>query len=195
MIAILELSAALRDEMRGVCWQEHPECPSFDDLRLVRLRHHGFDGRTHEGELVVHVPLANEVLAIFERIYAAGFPIHSARRIEHFRGSDPESMAANNSSGFNFRVVDGTANLSQHALGRAIDINPVQNPWVRGARIDPEAGSAYLDRSQLRPGMIVRPGPVVSAFEAAGWRWGGDVPNAADYHHFSKQIQLTHCGR
>ncbi|HET8935651.1 MAG TPA: M15 family metallopeptidase [Polyangiales bacterium] len=186
MTAFFELSAAVRDEMRGVSWHEHPACPSFDALRLVRVRHHSFDGRPHQGELVVHATLAEEVLAIFERIYAAGFPIHSARRIDHFRGSDDASMAANNSSAFNFRVIDGTATLSQHALGRAIDINPVQNPWVRGERVDPEAGRTYLDRTQLRPGMIVRPGPVIAAFEAAGWRWGGDVPSAADYHHFSK---------
>jgi poly-gamma-glutamate synthesis protein (capsule biosynthesis protein) len=95
-------------------------------------------------------------------------------------------MAANNSSAFNFRVVDGTQRLSQHALGRAVDINPLQNPWRRGARVDPEAGSAYLDRAQLRPGMIVRPGPVIAAFEAAGWSWGGDVADAPDFHHFSK---------
>jgi hypothetical protein len=186
MIAILELSAAVRDEMRGVSWQEHPACPSFDALRLVRLRHLGFDGSSHAGELVVHATLADEVLAIFERIYAAGFPIHSARRIDGFRGSDPESMTANNSSAFNFRVIDGTDQLSQHALGRAIDINPIQNPWVRGERVDPEAGSVYLDRSRPRPGMILRPGPVIAAFEEAGWRWGGDIPNAPDYHHFSK---------
>lgn len=172
--------------MRGVSWREHPDCPSFEALRLVRLRHRGFDKLSHEGELVVHASLAHEVVEIFERIYAASFPIHSVRRIDHFRGSDPDSMAANNSSAFNFRVIEGTSALSQHALGQAIDINPVQNPWLRGARVDPHAGSAYVDRTLLRPGMIVRPGPVLAAFEAAGWRWAGDVATAPDYHHFSK---------
>lgn len=126
------------------------------------------------------------MLTVFEHIFAARFPIHSLRRIDHFAGSDPESMAANNSSAFNFRLVDGSEHLSQHALGQAIDINPLQNPWLRGERVDPEAGRAYLDRRQLRPGMIVRPGPVIAAFEAAGWRWGGDNADAPDYHHFSK---------
>lgn len=186
MLGIFELSSAVRDEMRGVSWQAHPACPSFEALRLVRLRHWGFDQRSHEGELVVHASLAEEVVEIFEHIYAASFPIFSAIRIDHFRGSDPDSMAANNSSAFNFRLIDGTSALSQHALGRAIDINPLQNPWLRGGRVDPVAGQAYIDRTQLRPGMIVRPGPVLEAFERAGWRWGGDVVDAPDYHHFSK---------
>lgn len=190
MIGIFELSEAVREEMRGVSWHEHPACPSFDSLRLLKLRHWGFDGATHEGELVVHATLADEVLVVFERIFSAHFPIHSMRRIDHYAGNDHVSMAANNCSGFNFRVVDGSERLSHHALGQAIDINPVQNPWLRGARVDPEAGRSYLDRTQLRPGMIVRPGPVLAAFEAAGWSWGGDAA-APDYHHFSKRRDDT----
>lgn len=185
MVGIFDLSAAVRDEMRGVSWHEHPACPSFDSLRLLKLRHWGFDGATHEGELIVHERVADEVLVIFERIYAAHFPISGMRRIDHYGGSDPESMAANNCSAFNFRVVEGTERLSHHALGQAIDINPVQNPWLRGARVDPEAGRAYLDRTKPRPGMILRPGPVIAAFEQAGWHWGGEA-KTPDYHHFSK---------
>ena len=185
MVGIFNLSAAVRAEMRGVSWHDHPACPSFDSLRLLKLRHWGFDAATHEGELVVHETLAAEILTIFEQIYAASFPIQCMRRIDHYAGSDPESMAANNCSAFNFRVVEGTERLSHHALGHAIDINPVQNPWVRGARVDPEAGRAYLDRRRIRPGMIVRPGPVIAAFETAGWTWGGEA-DCPDYHHFSK---------
>jgi hypothetical protein len=107
-------------------------------------------------------------------------------RIDRFDASAAASRAANNSSSFNFRRVDGTAVLSHHARGLAIDLNPVQNPWVRGARVDPEAGRAFLDRADVRPGMIVRPGPVVEAFEAYGWYWGGDFDDMQDYHHFSK---------
>jgi len=186
MVRIFDLSAEVRAEMRGVSWHDHPACPSFDSLRLLKLRYWGFDGATHKGELVVHSTLAAEVLAIFERIFAARFPIHCMRRIDHYGGSDPASMAANNCSAFNFRVIEGTERLSDHALGRAIDINPVQNPWLRGERIDPEAGRAYLDRATVRPGMIVRPGPVLDAFERAGWSWGGDAASP-DYHHFSKR--------
>jgi hypothetical protein len=186
MVGIFNLSAAVRAEMRDVSWHDHPACPSFDSLRLLKLRHWGFDATTREGELVVHEALAAEVLTIFERIYAAHFPIHGMRRVDHYAGSDPESMAANNCSAFNFRVVEGTERLSDHALGQAIDINPVQNPWLRGERVDPEAGRAYLDRSHVRPGMIIRPGPVIAAFEDAGWTWGGEA-SSPDYHHFSKR--------
>lgn len=189
MVGIFDLSPEVRAEMRGVSWHDHPACPSFDSLRLLKLRHWGFDGATHEGELVVHATLASEVVTIFEQIFAARFPIFSMRRVDHYAGSDPQSMAANNCSAFNFRVVEGTERLSYHALGQAIDINPVQNPWLRGDRVDPEAGRAYLDRSVIRPGMITRPGPILTAFEAAGWSWGGDAASP-DLHHFSKVRDL-----
>jgi hypothetical protein len=180
-----EVPAAIRAAMRGVSWRDAPQCPPFEALRWLRLRHVGFDAAIHAGELIVHEELADQVVAIFEQLFAAGFPIARMQRIDDFAGDDDASMAANNCSAFNFRMVDGTRTLSQHALGRAIDINPVQNPWLRGARVDPEAGRSYLDRSDVRPGMIVRPGPVVEAFERAGWHWGGELAQP-DYHHFSK---------
>ena len=172
--------------MRDCSWRDVASCPRFEALRWLRLRHHGFDGAVHAGELIVAAALAQEVVDIFERIFASGFVIESLRRIDDFGADDNASMAANNSSGFNFRVVEGTSALSMHALGRAIDINPAQNPWLRAGRVDPAAGRAYLDRTDIRPGMIVRPGPVVDAFANAGWQWGGDLPHP-DYHHFSKQ--------
>ncbi|MET0385174.1 MAG: M15 family metallopeptidase [Polyangiales bacterium] len=183
---IFSLPDGVRDEMRGRSWREDARCPRFDVLRLLRLRHWDFAGTEHVGELVVHADVADEVQGIFAQLFAAGFPIASMRRIDCFAGDDDASMAANNCSAFNFRPIQGTEVLSHHGLGLAIDINPVQNPWLRGERIDPPAGREYLDRSHVRPGMIVRPGPVLDAFSAAGWRWGGDVPGAPDYHHFSK---------
>ena len=93
-------------------------------------------------------------------------------------------MAANNCSAFNFRMAP-SGKLSQHSFGTAIDINPVQNPMIIGERIYPAAGADYLDRGDLRAGMIVRPGPVVDAFESIGWGWGGDWTRIKDYHHFS----------
>jgi D-alanyl-D-alanine carboxypeptidase len=185
-----EIPALVRESMRGRSWRDLPDCPRFEELRLLRLRHYGFDGRVHPGELVVNAALADEVFEIFERIFAAAFPIESLRRIDDYEADDEASMAANNSSGFNFRLIDGTATLSQHAQGRAIDINPLQNPWLRGPRVDPAAGRDYLDRTQVRPGMIVRPGPVVEAFERAGWAWGGDLAQP-DYHHFSKAARSS----
>ncbi|MBS1121883.1 MAG: putative cytoplasmic protein, partial [Deltaproteobacteria bacterium] len=110
-------------------------------------------------------------------------PIRQLRLVDDFEASDEASMAADNSSAFNFRVVAGTQLLSQHALGRAIDLNPIENPWRRPDRIVPEAGRVFADRRHIRPGMIVRPGPVVAALDELGWEWGGDWMHAFDDHH------------
>src|SRR4029079_13443537 len=120
---------------------------------------------TRRCELVVPPPLATRAVALFRRLWQLGFPIRQLRLVDDYAASDDASMDADNSSAFNFRVVAGTDVLSQHALGRAIDINPVENPWRRPDRILPPAGAAFADRANVRPGMIVRPGPVVAALD------------------------------
>jgi D-alanyl-D-alanine carboxypeptidase-like protein len=146
----------------------------------------GFDGASHTGALVVNAAVAPRVAAIFERLHRARFPIRRIVPVAAYGGSDDRSMAANNSSGFNFRTIAGSDQLSLHALGRAIDINPLWNPYVVGTAVHPPAGVAFLDRADVRPGMIVRPGPVTDAFDAIGWEWGGDWTKAVkDYHHFA----------
>ena len=173
-------------EMDGVSWRPDPRCPALAELALIRLVHIDLAGAEREGDLVVAAALADDVARAFERIHAAGFPIERMERVDVFGGSDDRSMAANNSSGFNFRTIAGSDQLSLHALGRAIDINPLWNPYVVGDVVHPAAGSAFLDRAQVRPGMIVRPGPVTDAFDAIGWEWGGDWTRAVkDYHHFA----------
>jgi D-alanyl-D-alanine carboxypeptidase len=183
---ISEILPAAQQHMRGRTWHDDPACPSFSALRSLQLTHHGFDGTVQRGELVVNAEIADEVIAIFAEIFAAEFPVERMQPVDAFDGNDDASMAANNTSCFNFRRIQGSDTLSHHALGLAIDINPVQNPWVRGARIDPPAGRAFLDRALLRPGMLVRSGPVVQAFLQRGWYWGADFDDVQDYHHFSK---------
>ena len=183
---ILAISEAIAADLRGRSWHDATDCPPFAELRLLRLAHFDFAGAVQRGELIVARAVAEETCCIFERLFAARFPIASMQRIDAFDGDDDRSMQANNSSAFNFRRIAGTQLLSHHALGLAIDLNPLQNPWVRAERVDPPQGRAYLDRSDVRPGMIVRPGPVVEAFEAYGWSWGGDFADMHDYHHFSK---------
>jgi hypothetical protein len=179
------LSPALRRRMTGVSWR--PGCPvHLDDLRLLRMPYVGFDGDVHRGRMVVRATQANKVLRAFQRLYDARFPIRRMKLIEAYDGSDAASMDANNTSAFNCRTVAGTDRWSEHAYGRAIDINPVQNPYVRGATVEPDAGRRYLDRSDVRPGMVVRPGPVVRAFAAVEWSWGGDWSSSKDYQHFSR---------
>lgn len=177
---------AWRTRMVGASWHPDPRCPPIDELRLLVLPHWSFAGAVERGQLVVAAVLADEVTAIFERLFAAQFPIERMEPIDVFGGDDDASMAANNTSAFNFRNVAGTAVLSQHAYGVAIDINPRLNPMVIGDAVYPPNATAYLDRGNMRPGMIVKPGVVVDAFAEFGWQWGGDWSPMKDYHHFVK---------
>ena len=163
-----------------------PGCPVGPaQLRLLRLGYWGFDGRPRVGLLVVRDRVARDVVTVFRRLYAARFPIRRLRKVDAYRGSDDASMAADNTSGFNCRFVSGTRRWSQHAYGEAIDVNPVENPYVQGGRVSPPAARRYLDRSDVRPGMAVAGGVLVRAFSAVGWRWGGRWAGSADYQHFS----------
>ncbi|HMG24818.1 MAG TPA: M15 family metallopeptidase [Kofleriaceae bacterium] len=180
---ISPVPAAVRARMDGVSWHGgDPRCPRWADLAYLQVDHVGFDG-TARGELVVAAALAPRAVALLRRLWRLGFPIRQLRLVDDFGASDEASMAADNSSAFNFRVVAGTQLLSQHALGRAIDVNPVENPWRLPHRIAPEAGREFADRAAIRPGMIVRPGPVVAALDELGWEWGGDWRHAFDDHH------------
>jgi D-alanyl-D-alanine carboxypeptidase len=154
-------------------------------LRLVRLSYWGFDRRAHVGALVVRDRVADDVVKVFRRLYAERFPIRRMRKVDAYRGSDDASMAADNTSAFNCRFVSGTRRWSQHAYGEAIDVNPVENPYLQGARVSPPAGRAYLDRSRMRRGMAVEGGVLVRAFETVGWKWGGRWSGSRDYQHFS----------
>jgi poly-gamma-glutamate synthesis protein (capsule biosynthesis protein) len=177
----------IRARMHGLSWKPDPRCPAHDTLAYVELDHVGMDGAAHRGELVVARAIADATLALFARLYAIGFPIRAMRLVDDHGADDDRSMAADNCSAFNFRVIAGTDVLSQHAQGVAIDINPVENPWVTSARFVPAAGEPYLRRGEIRPGMIVRPGPVVAILDELGWEWGGDWRHASDYHHIVKR--------
>ena len=181
---VVAVPAAVRARMEGVSWHgDDARCPRWEELAYVRLSHVTFDAGAAEGELVVAAAIAPRAVEVFRRLWQLGFPIRSMRLVDDFGASDDRSMEADNSSAFNFRVIAGTDLLSQHALGRAIDINPVENPWRKPDRIVPEQGRAFAERTRIRPGMIVRPGPVVAMFDELGWEWGGDWRHAFDDHH------------
>jgi hypothetical protein len=169
--------------MDGRSWRDDPRCPRRDALAYVEVDHRTLDGGEARGELVIARRIADTTLALFRRLWAIGFPVARMTLVDDFDADDDRSMAADNASAFNFRLVAGTGELSQHSFGLAIDINPVENPWVLPHRFLPEAGAPYLDRTDLRAGMIVRPGPVVRVFDELGWEWGGDWKHARDYHH------------
>jgi hypothetical protein len=183
--SIAALPADVVRRMTGVSWRAGCPVP-LARLRLLRVSYWGFDDKAHLGTLIVRDDAANAVVDIFRRMYNARFPIQRMQLVDDFGGSDARSMAANNTSAFNCREISGRPGVwSQHSFGIAIDINPVQNPWVRGSTFDPPAGRAYADRGNVRPGMIVAGGVVVSAFTAHGWGWGGTFRTAKDYQHFS----------
>ncbi len=162
-----------------------PGCPvPLADLRYLTLTYRGFDGADHIGELVVAASVADTVVAIFGELYAEGYPIASMRLVDDFGGDDDASMAANNSSAFNCRPVTGGGGFSEHSYGTAIDLNPVQNPYVSGSQVLPEAGRDFLDRHPAA-GVILPGDGVVTAFAAHGWSWGGAWTGPIDYQHFS----------
>ncbi len=166
----------------------HAGCPVAPaQLRRVRLSYWGFDGEGHTGALVVNAGAVHDVVRVFARLYAARFPIRRLRPIDAYRGDDERSMAADNTSAFNCRyaVAPGPRRWSVHAYGEAIDVNPVENPYLEGGKVHPRAGAAYLNRSNVRPGMAVRGGLLVRAFAAVGWSWGGRWTGSPDYQHFS----------
>jgi D-alanyl-D-alanine carboxypeptidase len=167
-------------------WSWRPGCPvGLVELRLLGVRHWGFDRKVHHGELVVHRDQARAVLRVLERLFQLRYPIRRLRLVDHYRADDDRSMAANNTSAFNCRRVSGTTRWSEHAYGRAIDLNPVQNPYVAGRHVSPPAGRPYANRTRRAPGMVHAGDAVVRAFAAAGWEWGGTWRSARDYQHFS----------
>lgn len=163
-------------------------CPVIPaQLRRVRLSYWGFDHRAHLGTLIVHRRVAHDVAAVFRRLYATRFPIRRMLPVSAYRGSDEASMAADNTSAFNCRRAAGssTGRWSMHAYGEAIDINPVENPYVLRGHARPPAGQRYVDRTRPRPGTAMPGGVVVRAFASVGWKWGGRWTATPDYQHFS----------
>lgn len=181
---VTPLSQAARERMTPSVWR--PGCPvGLGQLRAVLVTHRDFRGRARRGVIVVHRDVAADVLAVFRRLYDAGFPIRRIRPIEAYGGDDFASIEADNTSAFNCRAVTGGTRWSQHAYGRAIDINPIENPYISRGRTSHPASEPYLDRTRVRPGMAVEGGVLVAAFDAVGWAWGGRWREPRDTQHFS----------
>jgi hypothetical protein len=162
-------------------------CPvSLNDLRLLTLSFWGFDGDAHTGRLVANRDAVRAIASAMHALFRARFPIRSMRLVDAYGASDDRSMAADNTSAFNCRSVPGAGGVwSQHAYGRAIDVDPLENPEVTGDRVLPPNGRAFVDRTRRARGMIRPGGVVVRAFTAVGWGWGGHWHSLKDWQHFS----------
>ena len=155
----------------------------IDKLCVVNVRYRAFDGRLHRGQLIIHQEVKTDIVEIFALMERTSFPVFQAVPIVKYGWSDDLSMADNNTSAFNYRVVQGTDRLSNHGFGKAVDINPYFNPVIdEDGRIDPP-GAGYIPR---RAGTLDDSHPVVQAFLTRGWRWGGHFKPKKDYHHFDK---------
>jgi hypothetical protein len=165
-----------------------PGCPVPPSaLRMLHLGYWGFDAKAHTGTMVVNASVVTAVTRVFRTLYDERFPIKEMVPEDKYHGNDNAAAAADDTSGFNCRyaVAPGPPQWSVHAYGEAIDVNDVQNPYVYGSVIIPPAGKAYLDRSDVRPGMAEPGGELVEAFKAVGWYWGGRWTGSPDYQHFS----------
>jgi peptidoglycan L-alanyl-D-glutamate endopeptidase CwlK len=154
-----------------------------DSLSLVDVFYYSFDGLKHQGQIVVNNNLEDDVYEIFALIEKLQFPVGLVIPIITYLWDDHSSMANNNSSGFNFRVIEGTTKLSLHSFGRAIDINPVQNPVIYPNGLIAPAGAKY---SPAKAGTFSAKNPIVQEFIQRGWHWGGNFEQPKDYHHFEK---------
>ncbi|MCX4820327.1 M15 family metallopeptidase [Streptomyces sp. NBC_01142] len=155
-------------------------------LRLIEMNHWGFDGSVHRGELIVHQDVVRPLLRVFAQAFDGRFPIRRMRVMAEYGGSDAAAMADDNTSAFNCRRVTGDPRaLSRHSYGDAVDINPLENPYVDGSGgVHPAAGARYLDRDRPVKGMIVPGDVIMTGMNSAGWQWGGRW-QPPDFQHFS----------
>lgn len=179
-----EILAVTADDL-AVSW--HTGCPVGPaDLRAIRVSHWDMSGTARTGTLIVGSAYAGDLVAVFSDLFEAGFPIERMEPVDRYGADDDASMAANNTSAFNCRVVAGTSTWSEHAYGRAIDLNPLINPYVlANGSVFPPEGADYVDRDADVPGLIVAGDMVVQSFARIGWSWGGNWSGSKDYQHFS----------
>ena len=184
---------ALKSYVIGMSYPENPkDAPvKLDDLRYVHILYVDFDGAEHEGALLVHKKVAKDVIEIFEALYDAQYPLRSVRLLDDYGKpfDDGPSMSADNTSAYCCRKVTGKKYFSRHSYGTAIDVNPVENPYVKpDGSFSPKESEPYLDRSDLRPGMITEDDLCYKLFKSHGWKWGGHF-SEPDYQHFSKDVK------
>lgn len=189
---IAEINDSIFNRIKGKSFKDNCTVPR-EDLRYVTVAHYTLEGDVKKGELICHKLIADDMLDIFKNLYNAKYPIESMRLVDDFDADDRKSMTANNTSCFNFRLVAGSTNLSNHALGLAIDVNPRYNPYVKKQKngklyVSPENGKKYADRKADYPYKIDENDLCYKEFIAHGFIWGGHWKSLQDYQHFEKKI-------
>jgi hypothetical protein len=189
--SIQPLPAPLRAQLTGPHW--HAGCPvSLSQLRVLTVTHWGFDGGVHTGQLLVNQDAATSLARVFRQLYRLHFPIRHMGLADNYGPKRSQPADGDISGAFECRQAvpspcsggTGTGHWSEHAYGRAVDLNPVENPYVGCGMTRDRSSRPYLDRSRVRPGMVTP--AVVQAFRSVGWGWGGDwTGSVKDYQHFS----------
>lgn len=184
------LSDEVIARITGISYVENDNI-SPDELRFCSLLYNDFQGNTQIGEMICNRKIADDVVEIFYELYKNGYQIESIKLIDEFGGDDTASMEANNTSCFNYRVVEGTTRLSNHAYGLAIDLNPFYNPYITynkdgTTKVSPEGSRQYEDRSAAFPYKIDENDLAYKLFKQHGFTWGGDWNSAKDYQHFER---------
>ncbi len=177
--------------LKGNSWKKG--CPvALKDLRYLRIKYIDFNDEEKMGEMIVHKDVSAEVTKIFEALYDANYPIHKMRLVSDYKGSDWQSIEADNTSAFNCRKATGSKKFSKHSYGKAIDINPIENPYIfRSGKSSHKASKPYLKRKRTsdsvsQRAMLLPYDKATQIFKKHGWKWGGDWSSVKDYQHFSK---------
>lgn len=180
------------EKMQGKSYKENCTVPR-EELRYLHILHVGFDNNTHEGELIVNKRIAEDVLDIFKELYKAGYQIEKVRLIDEYNAQDELSMRDNNSSAFNFRYISYSTTLSKHAMGLAVDINTLYNPYIKQVdgrlNIEPANAVQYVDRNRQFPHKIDHDDLCYKLFTKHGFEWGGDWEDSKDYQHFEIKLE------
>lgn len=179
---IIDSTLSLKEALAGT---QAPQ-DILNDLVLLDIAYVSFDDRIHQGQLIVHATVADEVRTIFEKILEMRFPIQHAKLPVVYGWDDEVCMVQNNTSAFNYRIIQGTDKLSNHSYGLAIDINPTLNPYTQRDGLVVPPGSTYDPNT---PGTLTVDGPVVALFKSYGWGWGGDWERK-DWQHFDKPKKI-----
>ena len=190
---ISEITPDIKERMiKGDSWRKG--CPvSLQNLRYLQMTHLNFEGQTSMGEMIVHKDVADEVVFMFEDLYKMNYAINKMHLVSDYDANDWQSIENDNTSAFNCRRATGKKTWSKHSYGKAIDINPIANPYIsKTGYISHKASYKYKKREHIDinnladRAMLLKNDPATKLFKSYGWKWGGDWTRVKDYQHFSK---------